>query len=141
MQVKVDAIVHFQVLDHFSRRLSSTSTRVVGALLGSRNPETGLVTVRNSFPVTSEQLDEDDGFSNNIQMYRRISPKDAVVGWYIPISQILGIQPTPYARNHAAFTATFPWRLTIQTPTLHLSPLDAIPWSTSPLTLNSRVKG
>jgi translation initiation factor 3 subunit F len=79
---KVHPVVVFNILDHFIRR--NEGHRVIGALLGYNND--GTIEIKNCFPVPhteGEQVGVDpDYFHNMLDLHRKVSPKEIIVGWY-----------------------------------------------------------
>lgn len=77
------------ILDHHLRR-PETQDRVFGTLLGLRNAETGEVEVRSSFGVPyallGDQISVDsDHHRSLLELHHRVSPKEVVVGWSVPL--------------------------------------------------------
>lgn len=77
-------MVIFNVLDHHIRR--PDADRVIGVLLGNISDETGIVEVRNCFPVPhgeGEQISMNiDHYKTMVGLHHRLNPDDVVVGWY-----------------------------------------------------------
>ncbi|ETW83679.1 hypothetical protein HETIRDRAFT_314722 [Heterobasidion irregulare TC 32-1] len=83
--VSIHPVALFTILDHYLRR-TDTQERVIGTLLGTRS-ENGEVEVRSAFAVlhseTSEQVAVDMEYHRAMyELSQRVSPKDAIVGWY-----------------------------------------------------------
>jgi translation initiation factor 3 subunit F len=77
-------MVVFSVLDHHIRR--PDADRVIGVLLGNISDETGIVEIRNCFPVPhgeGEQISMNvDHYKKMMELHQRLSPDDVTVGWY-----------------------------------------------------------
>lgn len=82
---RVHPVVIFSILDHYQRR-NDGQTRVVGTLLGQHH-EGGVIEVKQAFPVPHEEEEESatvqiDYHHSMLALYKQVSPKDVVVGWY-----------------------------------------------------------
>jgi len=93
IQCRVQPLVIFNILDHFTRRSEgeSTESRVIGTLLGYNND--GVLEVRNSFPVPhsegEEQLGVDMQFHKEmLKLHHQIAPKEVILGWYSTGSEL-----------------------------------------------------
>jgi len=84
LQVKVQPVVIFSILDHFVRRNDEGQQRVIGSLLGTNID--GVVEIKNCFPVPhseDEAVWVDEEFQRNmIDLHKKASPKEMLVGWY-----------------------------------------------------------
>lgn len=80
----IHPVVVFNILDHYIRR--TDSDRVIGALLGNINEDTGIVEIRNCFPIPHSEGEQTsmniDYHRKMIELHRKMSPEDIVVGWY-----------------------------------------------------------
>lgn len=82
----VHPLVVISILDHHKRRNKGLS-RVVGTLLGVRNPKDGTTAITNCFPVihreSEEQVQLDVQYHSQMyQLHQRTNPREKVVGWY-----------------------------------------------------------
>jgi translation initiation factor 3 subunit F len=85
-QYRVHPVVVFSILDHYKRRNDGLS-RVVGTLLGHREPGSKIVSITNCFPVLhSENEDEvvlDPEFhAKMLGLHKKVNKYVQVVGWY-----------------------------------------------------------
>jgi translation initiation factor 3 subunit F len=80
---KVHPVVLFDILDHWIRR--TDGQRVIGTLTGVISE--GTVEIKNCFPVPhteGEQVGVDMEFHHNmLELQRRVSPKEVIVGWFV----------------------------------------------------------
>jgi translation initiation factor 3 subunit F len=84
LKANVSVVALLSILDHWIHR-DPGSLRVVGALLGTRSEDGGLLQITDTFPIVL--LDNDssidvDFAASMYQLRRRASPKDLVLGWY-----------------------------------------------------------
>jgi len=86
--VSIHPVVVLSILDHHIRR--TEGHRVIGTLLGVNND--GNIEIKACFPVPhteGEQVGVDMEFLNNmLELHHRVSPKEAIVGWYATGSEI-----------------------------------------------------
>jgi len=91
VEVRVSPLVLFSALDNYIRR-SDTQTRVIGTLLGAIDEDTGIVHVKNAFPVPhteEETVAVNMEFHHNmVELYRKVQPMEAIVGWYATGTEI-----------------------------------------------------
>ncbi|KAJ3049999.1 hypothetical protein HK097_009014 [Rhizophlyctis rosea] len=90
--VAVGPVVLFSVLDHFLRR-PDQQTKVIGALLGVRSEDGSEVEVRNCFPLshteTNDQIVVDADYLNQMySLHQRVNSKETIVGWYATGTEI-----------------------------------------------------
>lgn len=94
--VQVHPVALFSILDHYLRRSdpdedeqddqqASSSTRVIGTLLGTRNGSE--VEIRSCFAVphheTSELVQVDMDYHKTMyELHQRVNPEEVIVGWY-----------------------------------------------------------
>eukprot|EP00629_Pelagomonadales_sp_RCC1024_P001012 CAMPEP_0119277336 /NCGR_PEP_ID=MMETSP1329-20130426/16920_1 /TAXON_ID=114041 /ORGANISM="Genus nov. species nov., Strain RCC1024" /LENGTH=291 /DNA_ID=CAMNT_0007277801 /DNA_START=218 /DNA_END=1090 /DNA_ORIENTATION=- len=86
LSVKIHPIVVFSVLDHYIRRQEGQE-RVIGTLLGSFDPETGVVEVTNAYAVphteTGGEVAVGQQFNKNMfDLLSRVNASEQIVGWY-----------------------------------------------------------
>jgi 26S proteasome regulatory subunit N8 len=87
-EVVVHPLVLLSVVDHFTRVAKGTDRRVVGILLGETYK--GKIDVTNSYAVPFDEDRKDptvwfldhNYHENMLAMFRKISAKEKVVGWY-----------------------------------------------------------
>jgi len=84
-KAKVLPVVHFGILDHYSRR-SEVQQRVIGTLLGVHNGD-GSVNITNCFPVPHNESDTQvavdmEYHRTMFDLHRQVNPKEVIVGWY-----------------------------------------------------------
>ncbi|KDQ64429.1 hypothetical protein JAAARDRAFT_145128 [Jaapia argillacea MUCL 33604] len=84
--ISLHPVALFSILDHYLRRTDSQH-RVIGTLLGTRNPDTGEVQIKSSFAVlhseTSEQVAVDMEYHRNMfELSGRGGGREGIVGWY-----------------------------------------------------------
>lgn len=82
---RVHPLVIFSILDHYQRRNDGQS-RVVGTLLGQQL-EGNVIEIKQAFPVPHEEEEESatiqiEYHHSMLALYKQVSPKDVVVGWY-----------------------------------------------------------
>jgi len=84
VQVKVNPVVIFSILDHFVRRNDESQQRVIGSLLGTNID--GVIEITNCFPVPhteEESVWVDEEFVKiMIDLHKKASPKESLLGWY-----------------------------------------------------------
>jgi translation initiation factor 3 subunit F len=96
---KIHPVVVFSILDHYIRR--PEGNRVIGTLLGSVSE--GFVEISNCFPVPFSEGDEQvlailpnfvqlgmdmEYHQSTLELYRKASPKEVIVGWYSTGAQV-----------------------------------------------------
>ncbi|KAJ1975154.1 hypothetical protein H4R35_003275 [Dimargaris xerosporica] len=79
-------LVFFTILDHFLRR-NENQDRVIGTLLGRLSDDHSSIEITNCFPVPHFESDDRvevdmEHHSTMIDLYQRVNPNEAVVGWY-----------------------------------------------------------
>jgi len=102
---RVHPLVVFSILDHYQRR-NDGQTRVVGTLLGQQ-VEPGVIEVKQAFPVPHQEEEEAatveiDYHHSMLALYKQVSPRDVVVGWY----STSGSNETSSAANAAGAAGT-----------------------------------
>ncbi|KAL9657404.1 hypothetical protein ABK040_014392 [Willaertia magna] len=88
-KVVVHPLVLLSVVDHYNRIAKDTKNRVAGVLLGEITKD-GVVDVTNSFAVPFEEDPKDSSIwffdhsflENMLGMFRKVTAKEKVVGWY-----------------------------------------------------------
>jgi translation initiation factor 3 subunit F len=115
VQVKVQPVVIFSILDHFIRRNDESQTRVIGTLLGTNID--GVIEVKSCFPVIHSETDsvwlDEDYHHNMLTLHQKASPKEMLVGWYatgVEIDEVSTILHEFYANE-----TTTPILLTVDT--------------------------
>jgi translation initiation factor 3 subunit F len=83
---RVHPLVIFSILDHYQRR-NDGQVRVVGTLLGQHIDGSNVIEIKQAFPVPHEEEEESatvqiDYHHSMLALYKQVSPKDVVVGWY-----------------------------------------------------------
>ena len=83
---KVHPVVVLSILDHYKRRPQGQQ-RVIGTLLGEEVGNT--VVIKNCFPVPHQESEDGESVAVDmayhqtmLDLHQRVSPSDAVVGWY-----------------------------------------------------------
>ncbi|CAB4411502.1 unnamed protein product [Rhizophagus irregularis] len=84
--VSVNPVVLFSVLDHYLRR-QEKQHRVIGTLLGVRSEDGSEVEVRNCFPVSHDETDNQvavdmEYHRNMFELHKKVNAKEVIVGWY-----------------------------------------------------------
>ncbi|KAI9164260.1 hypothetical protein H9P43_008089 [Blastocladiella emersonii ATCC 22665] len=84
LTARVSLVAALSILDHWAHR-NEGSTRVVGALLGTRSADGSVLDITDSFPIALVDNDTsiDVSFATTMyQLRRRTNAKDLVLGWY-----------------------------------------------------------
>eukprot|EP01112_Ceratiomyxa_fruticulosa_P005039 TRINITY_DN155_c0_g1_i10.p1 TRINITY_DN155_c0_g1~~TRINITY_DN155_c0_g1_i10.p1 ORF type:complete len:294 (+),score=71.66 TRINITY_DN155_c0_g1_i10:155-1036(+) len=82
---RIHPVVIFSILDHYIRR-NDGQDRVIGTLLGVPNDGSGILEIRNCFPVPhieGDQVAVDMDFHRNMfALHKKTAPNEVIVGWY-----------------------------------------------------------
>ncbi|KAG4306541.1 hypothetical protein PORY_000529 [Pneumocystis oryctolagi] len=92
INIIVDPIVLFLILDHFLRR-NHGQDRVIGTLLGTRSEDGSEIEIRNCFVVphneNQDQVEVDMEYHKTMyELHRKTNPHEVVVGWFATLSQL-----------------------------------------------------
>jgi len=90
VEVRVEPVVLFSIVDHYSRR-NEGQRFVIGTLLGTE--EGGVVTICSSFAVPHDEVEGSlalatERHATMLSLQQRVLPKQVVVGWYSTGEQI-----------------------------------------------------
>uniref|UniRef100_A0A7S2B6V4 MPN domain-containing protein n=1 Tax=Haptolina brevifila TaxID=156173 RepID=A0A7S2B6V4_9EUKA len=90
VEVRVEPVVLFSIVDHYSRR-NEGQPFVIGTLLGT--DEGGVVTICSSFAVPHHEVEGSlalatERHATMLSLQQRVLPKQVVVGWYSTGEQI-----------------------------------------------------
>ncbi|ORZ34355.1 hypothetical protein BCR44DRAFT_45260 [Catenaria anguillulae PL171] len=90
LSARVHLVALLSILDHWTHR-SEDSSRVVGALLGTRSADGRSMQITDAFPIVL--LDQDtsidvDFATSMYQLRRRTNTKEVVLGWYSTGTQL-----------------------------------------------------
>jgi len=113
LTVTIHPTALFSVLDHYLRGTTqATNQRVIGTLLGVRN-EANEIEVRNSFAAlhneTEEQIVVDMDYHRNVyELYQKVNPKEAIVGWYSTGSELDNYSALVHQNFFGPETAPYP---------------------------------
>jgi len=140
--VKLHPLVLFSVLDHYLRRTSSSSPRVIGTLLGRVTGKT--VEIKSCFPVPHVENGEEVavGKDFNRQMFAlhcKVNPEEEIVGWYATSSEggVLINEQSCLIHGFFASECTSPLHLVVDT-SLKDNSLGVKAFSMVPLTIKER---
>ncbi|GAA6003491.1 hypothetical protein JCM10207_000358 [Rhodosporidiobolus poonsookiae] len=131
-RLEASPLVLATLLDAHLRRTEGQD-RVLGTLLGSRNPETGAVEVKNAFAVPYEvrgkgQVTIDmDHHRAMLDLHLKVAPRETVVGWFATSPQLNSFTPllhSFYTSESAPFAAV---HLTVDPATLAFTAYTAAP--------------
>ncbi|KAI9208563.1 JAB1/Mov34/MPN/PAD-1 ubiquitin protease-domain-containing protein [Polychytrium aggregatum] len=85
--VSVAPLVLFSILDHHLRK-DDAQPRVIGALLGFRSEDGSEVEVRNCFPLSHNEAEDQqvaidtEYLAQMYSLHQRINTREVIVGWY-----------------------------------------------------------
>lgn len=136
----VHPVVIVSILDHFIRR--NEGHRVIGTLLGVNND--GVIEIKSCFPVPhteGEQVGVDMDFHTNmLDLHHRVSPKEAIVGWYSTGTEIDGNSAMIQNDFYAKKMTTSPIHLTVDT-NLSNNTMSVRAFTSSTIVFNEKVLG
>ncbi|SZF03219.1 unnamed protein product [Blumeria hordei] len=112
----------FSILDHAMRRdiRDTQSTRVIGALLGTRSEDTLEMEVRNSFAIphteNEDQVEVDIEYQKNmLALQLKANPREVLLGWYTTSLELNNFSALIQNFFVSSETGTFPH------PAIHLT--------------------
>ncbi|KAI4859385.1 Mov34-domain-containing protein [Hypoxylon rubiginosum] len=88
LSVAIQPSAVLSILDHATRRdIPTASSRVIGALVGSRSEDGSEVTVASSFAIphteNEDQVEVDVEYQKNmLSLHLRAHPREVLLGWY-----------------------------------------------------------